>query len=177
MSARARRRDWEILGLAPDSDLATVKRAYRHRRSLYDGESLATYTLLDDEERKKIQADIDAAYRRIVGDEPPGDRLRVAAEADSEPDGIHAPPDAPPDPLREPGAYLRHHRRTQGLDLQQIAAEIRVSPAVLAKIELGDSEGLPAPVFVRGFVLQFARALGLPDPEKLANAFLETIKD
>jgi cytoskeletal protein RodZ len=28
-------------------------------------------------------------------------------------------------------------------------------------------------VFVRGFVLQYARALGLSDAEKLANAFLE----
>ncbi|MEJ2188572.1 MAG: helix-turn-helix domain-containing protein [Acidobacteriota bacterium] len=82
---------------------------------------------------------------------------------------------APPDPSHQPGAYLRHHRQRLGLDLQHIAAEIRVSPAILSKIEHEEREGLPAPVFVRGFVLQYARALGLPDAEKLANAFLETM--
>ena len=170
---RPRRRDWEILGLEPGADLAAVKRAYRHRRALYDGESLATYTLLEDDERRKIQAEIDAAFRRIVGEEPPSERLGMPAEAYDETDGIDVSAATPPDPSQQPGLYLRHHRQHLGLDLQQIAAETRISPAILSKIEHGEQEGLPAPVFVRGFVLQYARALGLSDAEKLANAFLE----
>lgn len=176
MRNRPRRRDWEILGLDPGSDLALVKRAYRRRRSLYDGESLATYTLLDSDERKKIQAQIDAAYRRIVGEEPSFLQPDAATGTNSEGAG-EMPAGPPPDPLREPGAHLRYHRLHQGLVLREIAAETRISPVVLAKIENGDSEGLPAPVFVRGFVLQFARVLGLPDADVLANAFLETMED
>ena len=50
----ARPEDWEILGLEPDADLGQIRRAYRHRRSLYEPAALATYNLLDDEEREDM---------------------------------------------------------------------------------------------------------------------------
>ncbi|MCK5377177.1 MAG: helix-turn-helix domain-containing protein [Acidobacteria bacterium] len=171
MTGRPRRKDWEALGLEPGADLALVKRAHRHRRSLYDKGSLATYTLLEDDERTTMLSRIDTAYRRIVGTEPFGSRLGPFGD-ESTSDRSEAPTGPPPDSHQEPGAYLRHHRLSQGLTLQQIAAEIRVGAAILAQIENEEFEDLPAPVFVRGFVLQLARALRLSDAEELAGQFL-----
>jgi hypothetical protein len=66
----ARPEDWEILGLDPDADIGQIRRAYRHRRSLYEPAALATYNLLDDEEREDMIVRIDHAYERIMGSEP-----------------------------------------------------------------------------------------------------------
>ena len=63
--------DWEILGIEPGADIGQVRRAYRHRRSLYEPAALATYNLLDDEEREGMVDRIEEAYRRIIGSELP----------------------------------------------------------------------------------------------------------
>ena len=46
--------DWETLGVEPDADISEVRRAYQRRRELYKSDTLATYNLLDDEERAVI---------------------------------------------------------------------------------------------------------------------------
>jgi hypothetical protein len=109
MTSRARRRDWEILGLEPGADLGKVKRAHHYRRSLYDPGSLATYTLLDDSERKQMLSRIDEAYWRIVGIEPSPSRIDVSNRS-LRTDQTEIPSGPAPDAATEPGAHLRHHK-------------------------------------------------------------------
>ena len=126
--------DWEILGLEPGADIGQVRRAYRHRRSLYEPAALATYNLLDDEERDGMVDRIEEAYRRIIGSDPP-----AAPEA---PPLVTKPPAAgevvignAPDPLSDPGAHLRFHRMAKGYTLHQIAAETKIGVTILEQIE------------------------------------------
>ena len=167
---KVRPEDWEVLGLEPGAETPRVRQAYRHRRALYEPTALATYNLLDDDERADMVLRIDEAYRRIVGAEP---------SAQAAPSPVRMPPpetEVPsgpaPDPAAEPGAHLRHHRLFQGLSLHQIAAETKIGVAILEQIENEDFDALPATAFVRGHAHQFARELKLPDAYEFAKLYI-----
>ena len=68
------------------------------------------------------------------------------------------------------GAYLRTQRERKGLSYEQIHEITRISPDVLRKIEAGQT--LSAPIFLRGFVKNYAQALGL-DPYPLLKELEE----
>ena len=72
--------------------------------------------------------------------------------------------------------FLRYHRLVSGLTLDQVSVETKVRPNLLAAIEKEDWSKLPAPVFVRGFVLQVARLLRMDDPEQLATAYVAKMR-
>jgi hypothetical protein len=167
--------DWEILGIEPGADIGQVRRAYRHRRSLYEPAALATYNLLDDEEREDMVERIEEAYRRIIGSEPPP--APKAPPPDTTPAaGTEAVFGNAPDPVSEPGAHLRFYRTAKGFTLHQIAAETKIGVAILEQIENEDFEALPAPAFVRGHVHQFARELKLPDAYEFAKYYLHKMQ-
>ena len=171
----ARPEDWELLGLAPGADIANIKRAHRHRISLYDPSSLATYNLLDDGERETMVSRINEAYRRIVGLEPPPTSPQELAE--TPPPTAEVPSGLAPDPAREPGAHLRHRRLSQGLTLQRIAAETKIAVAILDQIEAEDFDALPAPAYVRGHVQQYAREIHIDKPDEFAGFFAAKMQD
>ena len=168
---RPRDEDWEILELEPGAELGEVRRAYRRRRALYEPDTLATYNLLEEDERVAMVARIDEAYERLVGAASgpagsPGDPRAAQLQ----------PPTGPaPDPTSQPGAFLRHHRLQAGLGLHQISAETKISVAILERIEAEAFDQLPAAVFVRGHVQQYARELRLADAEELATAYVAKI--
>ena len=60
------------------------------------------------------------------------------------------------------GAVLRSERLRQGLTLEQIAEEIKVSPRQLAWIEEEQYNLLPGSVIARSFTRQYAHRLGIP---------------
>ncbi len=164
--------DWEILGLEPGADIGQVRRAYRHRRSLYEPTALATYNLLDDEEREDMVIKIDEAYRRIMGSDPPAPAKSPPPPAPPTPEQSVAPITPAPDPETEPGAYLRHHRKFRGFTLHQIATETKIGVAILEQIENEDFQALPAVAFVRGHVQQFARELKLDDAYEFTKLYI-----
>lgn len=170
----ARPEDWELLGLEPDSDISKVRRAYRERRVLYQEETLATYNLFDDDERELLLARIDAAYENIVGSPPIGipgalDAAAATAEAD-------LPSGPAPDAESEPGPHLRHQRLSQGMSLHRIETATKVGVAILERIENEEFDALPAAVFVRGHVEQFAREVGIADPAAFAKVYVEKMQ-
>lgn len=63
------------------------------------------------------------------------------------------------------GERLRHAREAAGLGIAEVAAKMRVPARVVETIESGDWERLGAPVFVRGKLRSYARAVGLPEDE------------
>jgi hypothetical protein len=168
---KARPEDWEILGLEPGSETPRVRQAYRHRRALYEPTALATYNLLDDDERADQIRRIDEAYRRIMGAEPAAPA--AIAPVRLPPPETEVPSGPAPDPAAEPGAYLRHHRLFQGLSLHQISAETKIGVSILEQIENEDFEALPATAFVRGHTHQFARELKLHDANEFAKLYVD----
>jgi cytoskeleton protein RodZ len=65
--------------------------------------------------------------------------------------------------METPGNKLRDAREARGLSLDDVAHVTRIPRSSLALIEEGRFDRLPAPVFVRGFLKSYARAVGL-DP-------------
>jgi curved DNA-binding protein CbpA len=164
--------DWELLGLEPGADIARIRRAYRERRSLYEPVALATYSLLDEDERTEMVARIDEAYERLLAHAP----AAPPAPSQAPPPGLSAreekPVGPPPDAQRHPGHALRHLRITRGMSLPEIAAETKIGVALLGQIEEERFGSLPAAVFVRGHVQQFARQIGAADPDELAKIYV-----
>lgn len=170
-----RHEDWQLLDLAPGADLAEANRALRFRRSLYQPGSLATYNLLDEEEREHMLERIDEAFRRITGCEPPPDfPPQTTSGSIEEQTEAHAGP--PPDPKTEPGAFLRHRRLSRGQSLDQLATETKIRAQLLDQLESEAVDQLPAAVFVRGHVLQYAKALELAGANELAARYLAKVK-
>lgn len=167
--------DWMLLDLSPGAELSEVNQALHYRRALYQPGALATYNLLEEDERIRMLDRIDEAYRRITGNEPPPNRGPQPVPSARE-DQTEAPTGPPPDPRTEPGALLSHHRRAKGLSLEQLAAETKIRAVLLQQLETEAVDELPAAVFVRGHVLQYARALGLSDPNEIAARYLAKVK-
>jgi len=63
------------------------------------------------------------------------------------------------------GEALRVCRERLGLGLDRIADTTKISPSYLRFIEEERFDDLPAPVYVRGFVVAYAEAMGLPASE------------
>ncbi|MEO0336383.1 MAG: helix-turn-helix domain-containing protein [Pseudomonadota bacterium] len=61
------------------------------------------------------------------------------------------------------GQVLQRMRTYKKITLEQVSDVTRISKAYLGAVENNDFEALPAKVFVRGFVVQMARVLGMND--------------
>lgn len=72
--------------------------------------------------------------------------------------------------LAELGDQLRLKRQEQGLSLEQVAAKTRIRRQLLKAIEAGELNELPEPIYIRGFIRQYADVLGLNGSE-LSNSF------
>ena len=73
------------------------------------------------------------------------------------------------------GAYLQKARLYKGVTLEQMSEEIRVVKATLAALEANVLQSLPVAVFTRGFVVQYARALGLSE-RVVADGYMKYFK-
>ncbi len=160
----AERDDLTLLRLPPGADRQEIERAYRELRTLYEPGSVATYGLLEDDERLALLARIDRAYRNLTGEHAPepGDDAAAAAADPPLPDATEAP-----------GAYLRAVRERHGISLHDLSEETKIRTWLLEQIEGEVHANLPAPVYVRGFVRQVAALLGIESPDDLARAYLE----
>ncbi len=67
------------------------------------------------------------------------------------------------------GDELRREREIRGISLKEIAEATKVSQRLLEAIEKDDYRYLPAPVFTRGFVREYARYLGLDCDEMVSR--------
>jgi len=159
--------DFRVLGIDAEAGLVEVNRAYRSLKSLFAENSPAIYGLIEEDERQEKLKGIEEAYQRIVG------RLSHPS-ASTPPLGEREAAENPPNlnAAESPGRFLRQLRERAGLSLRDIAHRTKISPMRLEQIELEKYEVLPAAVYLRGFVLEFARALGYPRPQEVAELYL-----
>jgi len=72
------------------------------------------------------------------------------------------------------GEELRKEREIRGISLKEIADSTKISKRFLELIEKNDFESLPAPVFTRGFVREYARYLGL-NSDEMVNRYIHFV--
>lgn len=63
--------------------------------------------------------------------------------------------------MSELGNKLRGVRESKGLSLQEVGLALKISPRIIAAIEVGEKSGQPAKTFLRGFVKSYAQYLKL----------------
>ena len=172
---------YEVLGLASSATSDEVEEAYRRCSALYAEGALATYSLLEPEELESARARVEAAYRVLRDPERRRDydagQTAAALEAREE-EQTEEPPPPRPDPrvLPEPvtGPDLRRVREERGVGLKEIAFASKIGVRFLEYIEADRHGDLPAVVYLRGFLQEYARAVGL-DPQRTAGSYLSRV--
>lgn len=91
---------------------------------------------------------------------------RPRSEGGPRDDAYEDPADAEPRPRL--GEWLRNARQRKGLTFTEIERTTRINRHYLEAIESEHFDVLPAPVYARGFLRSYARALGLDPDEAVA---------
>jgi cytoskeletal protein RodZ len=72
------------------------------------------------------------------------------------------------------GADLRRIRESRGIALREVASSTKIGLRFLEYIEEDRLALLPPPVYLRGFLQEYARVLGL-DPRRMAEAYMSRL--
>ena len=73
-----------------------------------------------------------------------------------------------------PGHRLRQARLARGLEIERVANQLHLTEPMIEALERDDFAQMPSPVFVKGYISNYGRLLGLPaDPLLAAYARLQ----
>jgi flagellar biosynthesis protein FlhG len=186
---------YELLEVPPTASFEDIRRANRRIRDVYGAESIAVSGLYDPASLEAVHRRLDLAYTTLMDAAkrkeydlelfPDGVPMPVAAQT-SEAIAARAPAKVddpatlaarPPMPEIGPrtefsGPLLRQIREAVGVELREIAERSKIGMQYLSALEGEVFAKLPAAVYVRGFLAEYARALGL-DPERVKQTYLE----
>lgn len=73
------------------------------------------------------------------------------------------------------GGFLQRVRLYKNVSIDKMSDATRISRPYLMAVETNDYKSLPAAVFVRGFIVQVARQLGI-DEQKAASSYMKLFK-
>ncbi|HEY4394667.1 MAG TPA: helix-turn-helix domain-containing protein [Polyangia bacterium] len=182
---------YEILETEPGVSDEEVRRAYRAIKDIYASGSLVIAGLYEEHELADLHARVNAAHDTLFAPDrrrlydlalPEADLARAvraaanagrrapalpaAAEERSETSELAMDPDA-----EVTGAYLRKIRQTRGIELSDISQRSKISERYLRAIEDERFSDMPAAVYVRGYVMEYARALRM-DAHRVTESYL-----
>jgi cytoskeleton protein RodZ len=72
------------------------------------------------------------------------------------------------------GSYLKAHREKKGIRLEEIASITKIHLHSLELLESGSWTRLPPEPFIRGFIIAYAKYVGL-DPKDVVNRYVEEV--
>lgn len=175
--------------LAPDDAEVLSRRIEEARAVLLEPQARAVYDARlppeSPEQRPSRPAAVQADAPVSFPPAPTGPSAAVAAAVAA----LKGPPQAvaqqpPPAPEEIPctvsppeggpwtGELLRRARESCGLSVVQVSERTRVSRRHIDNIEMERFQDLPAPVYLRGFLVSIARELHL-DGQKVARTYLD----
>ncbi|HTR53925.1 MAG TPA: helix-turn-helix domain-containing protein [Kofleriaceae bacterium] len=188
---------YELLEVPPTASFEDIRRANRRVRDIYGAESIAVSGLYDPASLEAVHRRLDLAYTTLMDAakrkeydlelfpdgvpmpvaspqaEASAPQTRASAKADDPATLAVRPPMPQIDARTEfSGPLLRQIREAVGVELREIAERSKIGMAYLQALESEAFAKLPAPVYVRGFLAEYARALGL-DVERVKQTYLE----
>ena len=195
---------YEILEVRHDCTDSEIHQAYRRLRATYSGDNPAIYSVFSNDEAKELLKLVDEAYQvlgnfslRNLYNEKIASRYTKPEDVSYESlqtelkHGsffIFNAADLKPKytvnhdfetEIREnkifSGTFLKRVREYKGLTLEQISHVTKVNVFYVNALEEQDFANLPAPVFVRGYINQIAKTLGL-DEKKTADSYMSLYK-
>ena len=179
---------YELLEVGPQASDEEIRTAYEKLKAIYSLLTPGITILFTPEEVKQVQDKMEEAYR-VLRDP------RSQREYDLVMQGAWEKSIVPPprpitiqrtltsqqirealgsDEVSWSGESLGKIRRFLKLDIDELALEIKVSKHNLEAIEAEAISALPAPVYLKGFLRSFARALGL-DSQRVGEEYLTRI--
>jgi cytoskeleton protein RodZ len=81
-----------------------------------------------------------------------------------------------PDSSLSIGAQLVAARKARKLDIEKVATELKLDVSTVRALENDDQAALPAPIFVKGYLRNYARLVGLAE-EELVRTYAEQAGD
>jgi len=189
---------YQILDVDPKATKTEILRAFDLAEETYGTDSLATYSLMTQDERRKILSKIREAYQILVDEESrklydqyliktsqiTPEKIRSlqavprqapAIPIEKETQGLLPPADGISSIAGEEsysGKTLKKIREQKGVDLKQIAQVTKINITYLRLIEEDNYALLPAPVYIKGFLVQYAQCLDL-SPEKVREGYMK----
>jgi flagellar biosynthesis protein FlhG len=180
---------YDVLGIPRTAGDDEIRRAYKRQREIFRDESLPIVSLVDEPGVTAEQARIMEAYDTLLDparkraydlsifpdDEPLSDRPEERQQGPSAAELAAMQAELAREISPETqfsGALLMRAREAHGIELRDIAQQTKISPMHLSAIEAEDFDGLPAQVYVSGFLKQIAKVLGL-DPAQVAKTYLK----
>jgi len=170
---------YEILDLKPTASKAEVQQAFSRLRKTYDADSLAVYSILNDEEREYMMDRVEEAYRTLIDDEKRHNydqSLGVTASAftneselaktlpkkskkKDEKKGKSSKDLESIDPLSQD--FLRQVREIKGISLTDISESTNIKIHFLSALENGEYRKLPGRAYAVGFLREYAKYVGI----------------
>lgn len=203
MMSAGRYNYYEILELKTNAPQHEVTTAYERARATYSGENLAIYTVFSEQEARELLGMIEEAYAVLGNKTLRGiyDQRLFGGQSSladlSYQSILSASKSTLPEPkLEEPkntykvdeayereiagkkewtGADLKKVREYKAISLEKMADKTKIKAYYLNALESMDAGNLPAPVFVRGYVVQVAKLLGLDD-RVVADSYMKAFK-
>lgn len=188
---------YELLEVPPTASFEDIRRANRRIRDIYGAESIAISGLYDPASLEAVHRRLDLSYTTLMDAAkrkeydlelfPDGVPMPIApphgslgsgptlparvAKADDSVSAVRPPmPEISPQ-TEYTGPLLRQIREAVGVELREIAERSKIGMAYLQALEAELFVKLPAPVYVRGFLAEYGRALGL-DVERVKQTYL-----
>ena len=163
-----------------------IRRAYKRATGIYDIDSLCCYGLFDPTGIAALRVRLEEAYDVLLDParRRPYELSVFPTEEHRDPSQLHPRgtnlEPAPPAPLITPetlfhGGLLRASRESQRIELLEISQKTKIGMSYLEAIESDDFNNLPARVYVKGFVAEFAKCLGL-NAEQVSRTYVRRLE-
>ncbi len=180
---------YELLEIYPGASEEEIRRAFKWIRDHFASDDLAVRGACSVDVCKEYQLQAEDAHATLIDksrrreydraafpDGFPMQFERVYRNRTGTRDRVRRTHDSLPkvelrDDQMVDGRFLAEIRRERGIDLVDISNRAKVSKAYLMAIEEERFADLPEPVYVRGFVTEFARYLKV-DPQRAAREFM-----
>jgi len=203
---------YEVLELTPKATQEEILSAYNRAKNAYTGDSLALYSLMSQDEARKILDLIEEAFTILSSPEKRTQyneaRGIVTTDDFTANDKDREVPAEFKKPVKDQadvnkliaqkrygldyevdesfeleieqcpeysGEFLKKIREYKNVDIPRLADMTKISKTYIRYIEDDDIKKMPALVYVRGFVYQYAKCLKL-NPDLVSNSYIYHIK-
>jgi len=171
MNREETKKYYAVLELPPDAPFVEVEKKYLYLNSFYMGDSMELAALNGDApyyKRQAILAELNDAYNRLK------DMLSREEPIEQH---IEHPEVTVSNKMKEylnsitafSGPNLKEIRERMGVDLNDMALVTKVQKRYLEEIEAEQFTWMPAEVYLRGYVIEYARYLSLDDQKVAAD--------
>jgi flagellar biosynthesis protein FlhG len=182
---------YDLLDIEPTASDEEIRRANRRMRQFYGRDSILVRGLYTRDRLEEMNRRLDEAYETLMDPArrksydlelfPEGIPLRSEIRVGKHPEEPMVPPKKPPSelpPMPEisnqtefTGTLMQQIREARGLDLREIAERTKIGIGYLESIENESYTRLPAMVYVRGFLTEYAKMLDI-DVNRVLDSYL-----